>query len=273
MSYEVSIVSAFFDISRGQWEGDVGGHRVHAWLKRTNEQYLGWFANLGRLKNQLVIFTESKFADQVLDIRRGQGLELETVVIVCDGLFSDDGPLAEPLSDIKNAMRHELHRFVTDPALPEYWNASYVLLNALKSVFVCTAIDRKLIANEQIAWIDFGYCRDGKRFDPGAPWRFDCQDRMNIFYIREPDSRPIFDVVRTGDVYFQGCHLVGSPAAWYRFRDLIGEMMASLLDCGLVDDDQTMLLMAYRRAPEFFRIHAVSPDDWFVVLRDFSIRP
>ena len=153
---------------------------------------------------------------------------------------------------------------------PEHWCELYVLLNALKSVFVCTAIKLQLNTNEQVAWIDFGYCRDDQRFDPNLPWRFDCDDRMNLFHIREPDDRPLFDIVRSGDVYFQGCHIVGPAKCWFRLRQLLDEAILSLLACGLVDDDQTALLMAYRRAPNFFQIHAVDPSDWFVIFRKFN---
>jgi len=266
MSHEVSIVSAFFDIGRDSWEGRNG------WLRRTTEDYLGWFNNLGRLKNQMIIFTESKFAADILQIRRMNGLESDTIVMLCDHLFAENGPVGTQVGAIRQAMRPEFRGFVQDPERPEYWNANYVLLNSLKSAFVCAAMKLGLNAHEQIAWIDFGYCRDDRRFDPSVPWCFDCGGRMNIFHIQEPDERPIFDVIRTGDVYFQGCHIVGPTTAWFQFRELIDEVMSSMLACGLIDDDQTAILMAYRRAPELFRIHSITPNDWFVVLRDFAHR-
>ncbi len=269
MTEDVSIVTAFFDIGRGDWHGEASGHLIPRWLARSNETYLGWFNNLARLRNQIVVFTEEKFADTILDIRKRHGLESITSIMVCDNLLGPNGRLADIVSLLRTRMRQEFHEFVRDAGCPEYWNADYVMLNALKTVFVCTTTDLRLNAHEQIAWIDFGYCRDDRRFDPTVPWRFDCDGRMNLFYIREPDDRPIFEIVRTGDVYFQGCHIVGPADCWFRFSQLIDEAMASLLACGLVDDDQTALLMAYRRAPELFRIHAVDPADWFVIFRKF----
>jgi protein YibB len=260
MTHEVSIVTAFFDIGRGNWRGFV----------RSNEQYLEWFKNLARLKNEMVIFTEQKFVNAILDIRTKNGLGSITTVISCDHLFGPNGQLVETNRLLGRAMRPELHAFVRDPGCPEYWNADYVLLNLLKTVFVSIATKLGLNANQQIAWIDFGYCRDAQRFDPNIPWQFDCGGRMNIFHIREPDDRPIFDIVRTGDVYFQGCHIVGPAECWHHLSRLVDDAMASLLACGLVDDDQTVLLMAYRRAPDLFKIHAVDPSDWFVLFRNFK---
>lgn len=66
-------------------------------------------------------------------------------------------------------MRPELHAIVDNPAAPEYWSAEYVMLCVLKTVLTCTAIKLGLNANPQIAWIDFGYCRDEHRFDPNLP--------------------------------------------------------------------------------------------------------
>jgi Bacterial protein of unknown function (HtrL_YibB) len=90
---------------------------------------------------------------------------------------------------------------------------------------------------------------------------------MNIFYVREPDDRPIFDIIRSGSQYIQGCHLVGPADAWIRFRELMDEALRSLLACGLVHHDEPRILMAYRRAPELFKIHAVDPSDWFVIFK------
>ncbi len=269
INLDISIVSAFFDIGRGGWLGDVNGQPVSRW-QRSVDTYLEWFDNLARLKNQIVIFTEQKFAEKLLEIRRRHGLDAMTNVLVCDDLFGPNGKLADLRAQFEARMRPELHNLVLNPTLPEYWNPDYVLINALKSAMVCATLRLRLNIHRQVAWIDFGYCRDDLRFDPAIPWRFDCGDRMNLFYIRQPDNRPIFDIVRTGDVYFQGCHLVGPDICWFRFAELIDEAMSSLLACGLVDDDQTALLMAYRRAPELFRIHAVDASDWFVIFRNFG---
>jgi protein YibB len=265
----VSIVTAFFDLGRNEWHGEVSGRPIHGSQRRSNEQYLAWFNNLARLKNQMIIFTERKFVAPILEMRRKHGLEPETSVMVCDGLFAPNGPLARTIRLIEQLIQPEFQAFVRDPALPEYWNANYIMMTHLKTVLVCSAIKLGLNLHRQIAWMDFGYCRDDQRFDVDVPWQFDCRGRMNMFYMREPDSRPIFDIVRTGDVYFQAGIIVGLAEHWFRFIQLMDEAMGSLLACGLVDDEQTAMVMAYRRAPNLFRINAVDSSDWFSVLRNF----
>ena len=48
-----------------------------------------------------------------------------------------------------------------------------------------------------------------------------------------------------------------------------------LLSYDLMDDDQTLLLMAYRNAPSLFETHFVDADKsgWFVLFKDYSMRP
>jgi protein YibB len=267
--HDVSIVSAFFDIGRGGWSSEVNGVPVPAWQKRSTDTYLERFDNLARLRDQMVIFTEERFAGAILDIRRQHGLEELTAILVCDDLLGENGQLADLYRSIELTMGSELHGLVHNPGYPEFWNPDYVLLMSLKPVFVCAALDLGLIAHAQIAWVDFGYCRDDQRFDPAVPWQFDCGGRMNIFYVQAPDDRPIFDVIRSGAQYFQGCHLVGPADCWPRFRELMDDAWVSLLACGLVHHDEPSILMAYRAMPELFRANAVDPTDWFVLFRKF----
>ena len=242
---------------------------VPAWQRRSTETYLARFENLARLHNQMVIFTEDRFAGAILDIRRQRGLEELTTIMVCDDLLGENGQLADLCRSIELTMGSELHGLVHNPGYPEFWNPDYVLLMSLKPVFVSAALDLHLIAHAQIAWVDFGYCRDDQRFDPAVPWHFDCRGRMNIFYVQALDNRPIFDIIRSGAQYFQGRHLVGPAECWPRFRELMDEAWASLLACGLVHHDEPRILMAYRAMPELFRAHAVDPTDWFVIFKKF----
>lgn len=268
-SQDVTIVTAFFDIGRGDWLGEVKGRPVQG-FRRSNELYMQWFKNLAPINNDMVIFTELQFAESVLNARREHGLESITTILTYDNLLGPDGYLHHQRESVARSMGFEFQEFVDSPACPEYWNPDYILVNALKTVFVCTTIKLGLNLSPQLAWIDFGYCRDGSTLERKAPWRFDCDGRMHIFYIREPDERPVFDIIRSGDVYFQACHIVGPADCWFELRELMDDTIKSMLSCGLVDDDQTQLLVAYRRAPELFRIHAVDPSDWFVLFRRFG---
>lgn len=257
---DITVVTAFFDIGRGEW--------LERRFARSVEDYFAMFARLAKLKNQMIVFTEPRLAARALALRRDNGLEDRTIVVTIEDLF--DSPLIAPLgAAIERRMTDLFRHWTIKPESPEYREPRYVLVNALKSAFVCTAIHLGLVEAPQAAWIDFGYCRDDARFDPDQPWRFEAGGKINLFHIAALDDAPITRVVRYGAVYFQGCHIVGPVSAWPALAGEIAFSLAALLACDLVDDDQTLLLMAWRKSPQTYRIHAVDSSDWFIVFRRF----
>jgi hypothetical protein len=164
--------------------------------------------------------------------------------------------------------------FLADPHTPEYWNPQYVLINFLKPGLVCRAYEDGLLeATETAAWIDFGYCDREGVLGASVAWEYDfTRDRIHLFALREPDAkRPIFDVVRTGSVYLTGGQIVADRASWLQLRDGYASNLEHLLRCGLVDDDQTLLLMCYIEAPQQFELHYILPrQGWRAALRHFN---
>lgn len=263
--HEVTIVTAFFDTGRGNWEKNIkSGH-----YRRTNDTYLQYFSNLAIIRNKIIILTDPEFASDVLQFRANANLAERTAVITIYRIF--DSELINALHyGIKLRMNARLSQFVWSRDAPEYNEPKYVIVNALKSVFVCTAIELGFVNSEQVAWIDFGYCRDGDRFDPATPWRFNSEGKMNLFRVMNDDKRPIFQVVRSGAVFFHGSKIVGPKESWGAFSDEIRKSMTSLMECDLIDDDQTLLLMAWRRQPELYNVHNIQPGDFFVVFKNFD---
>jgi hypothetical protein len=71
-------------------------------------------------------------------------------------------------------------------------------------------------------------------------------------------------------VHITGPCIVGSTTTWPKLEKLVDESFNKLIDQGLIDDDQTLLLMSYLKQPELFKLHKVSPDDWFVAFRNYN---
>jgi protein YibB len=263
----ITLVTAFFDIGRAEWTAGPG---LASRYRRSATDYLHYFENLARLRNNMVIFTQPDLLAPVLAARRAHGLEQMTTVVAIDDLFATE-LLRPALFAIGARMTDRFRRFVWQRDCPEYREPAYVLINALKSSFVNTALALDLVPDAQTAWIDFGYCRDASAFDPQKPWRFDAAGKINLFHASALDDLPIFDVVRSGKVYFQGCHIVGPNHAWGPFGRAIGASLEHLLAADLVDDDQTLLLMAWRGDPTAYRIHAVPRGEWFVAMSHYNV--
>ena len=264
--FESVIVTAFFDLARADWDGEQGAPSK---FRRSIDDYFQWFAYLAPLKNAFVVFTEPEYAAKVLQARQRHGLEQRTVVVTIGRLF-DLPPVAQAVADARKRMTARFRRWLLHPEYPEFREPRYAVMTALKAAIANTALRLSLVKAEQLAWIDFGYCRDGERFDPAQPWRFDAGGRMNLFCIAEPDDRPIPTVVRFGQPYFQGCHMIAPTAAWPDFAAEMTRAFEALLACDLIDDEQTLMLMAWRRRPERYRLHHAPRDDWRIVFKQFN---
>jgi protein YibB len=259
----VTIVTAFVDIGRGDWEGTKNDKPIPHYIKRDTETYLKRFERLTELKNPIVCFTQSKFIERILCMRK------DIKVINIDDIFEQGSILMDSIKKVQQDP-HFIN-FVSNPSNPEYWSPEYVAINLFKSVFLTQAIDNDLVETDTCAWIDFGYCRPETHCPPGMEWKFDTGGLINLFCMNpNVDEKPIFEIVKTNDVYMQGCHIVAPKKLWITLRDLININLSNLFNVGLVDDDQTLLLMAYRSQPDLFKLNKADPNDWFTIFRDFN---
>jgi protein YibB len=263
---DISIVTAFFDIGRENWGVN---NKINMRHKRNVDDYLSYFSNLSKIKNQLIIFIDENLAKQVLDMRLNNNLGDQTIILTKKDFFKED-KILKLKERVQSIMNKEFQEYVWIPTAPEYNNPEYILINAFKSFFVCYAIEQKIIASPQAAWIDFGYCRDNLRFEVTTKWRFNAKNKMNLFHILPIDNEPIYKIIKQGDVYFQGGHLIGNLDNWYFFQSEIDKSFSSLIDCDFIDDDQTLILMAYRRNPNSYHIHPVDSKDWFIIFKHFN---
>ena len=263
MSDTVTIVTAFMDIGRSEWEGVRNNQLIPGYIKRDTDTYFERFERLTKLKNPIVVFAHSK------DFERLQAIRDDLHLVAIDTVFEDHKHLINKINAVQNDST--FIKFIDNPSAPEYWSSQYVAINLMKSFFVNYAVEQKLAESETYAWIDFGYVRDDTFCPPGLEWRFNTNGKINLFAIETVDmSRPIFDIVKTGDVYIQGCHIVAPKKEWAVLKELVVNNLTKLFSVGLIDDDQTLLLMAYRTMPEKFILNKVEHSDWFVIFKDFN---
>jgi len=256
---EITIVTAFFNINRDGWEK----------FSRTADHYLQYFAGWARMKNKIIVYVENEeLAAKVMDIRASFGLGDKTVV----NLIPDYRDIDEELyAGIKKATTNPIQQqFRLLPRNPECWNYDYNYVMMMKMWCVQDAVARKQ-ASGMTAWVDFGYNHGGAVIDRDSDfnflWSYDFSEKINLFSIQNLDDRPVFDIVRSLDTYIMGTVIVGPDALWLEFWNLMRSTMMSLNHCGLTDDDQTVLLMAYRIRPELFKLHA---SQWMMQIKQFG---
>ena len=261
---EISIVTAFFDIGRGDWTPSKG---LPHYLQRTNQTYLDRFAIMAKLENPMVVYTSEEFVDRIKELRGDK----QTDILVID--FKESfKELKEAVIKVQQNPEFQAKIHQSQVRNPEYWNSDYVVVNALKSSFVNKAIQTQLIKTDLVAWLDFGYCREESTLNGVTKWQYPFdKEKIHLFNIKEwQDGTFIQTVIATNDVHITGPCIVASKELWPTLEALVYHNLQELFKHDLVDDDQTLLLMSYLSKPEFFELHHVSENDWFVAFKEYN---
>lgn len=254
---KITIVTAFFPINREKWKG----------FERSNNKYMDNFKFWARIKNDMVIYTTEEFYEDIKNIRKEFNRE-NTKIIKIEDFRKIDEELYKSMDKIaKNKISRE---FRLSQNNPEVWNTDYDYIMLLKEWCVQDAVKNEY-AKGMIAWIDFGYNHGGvyykkpEEFD--FEWKYNFSEKIHLFQINEFDDLPIFEICRRMNSYIIGGVIVAPDNLWNELWNLVRENMLCLNKCGLIDDDQTLLLMSYYQKPELFELH---PTKWFSTIKDFS---
>lgn len=263
---EISIVTAFFDIGRGDWTPDKG---LPGYLQRTTDTYFDRFANMAKLDNTIIVYTSEDLAEKVWEIRKDK--TNKTVVVTVD--FEKE--FEEYRDSIRKVQNNPRYLDKINPSQiknPEYWSADYVLVNLLKSHFVNHAIGAGMFDTDLVAWLDFGYCRENTTLNGVTLWQYPFeQNKIHLFNIKEFNvETSITDIISNNDVHITGPCIVSSQKMWPELERLVDESFKELISKELIDDDQTLLLMASLKEPEKFKLHTISADDWFIAFRKYN---
>ena len=267
---DITIITAFFDIGRGNLPQTKHGRPLPFYQHRTVDEYFHFFNYLAQVKNDMVIYTSPDLAERVHSVRDAHGLGDKTTVVVMESYLPKGFEVyKDKIQSIMDSP--EYYGKVVNLQLIEYWHVDYVLVNIFKSLYVNHAIENGYVKNELTAWIDFGYCRDPNRIPEHGHWTYNFDpEKIHFFNIRPIEQRPIDSIIYTGDVYIMGCHLVAGTKKWKLVTELMMGSLEMLLKHNLIDDDQTLLLMSYLLKPEEFELRFVNPNDWFIIFKDYN---
>lgn len=254
---KITIVTAFFPLNREGWKG----------FERSSLKYIEYFKFWGKLKNDMIIYTTKEYKGEIEKFRSEVSANNTKLVIIDDYTQID----TELYSHIKNALENKLIiDFRLQPNNPESWNADYNYIMCLKSWCIQDAV-KKQYAKGMIAWVDFGFNHNGEYYinenEFITEWKCNLSEKIHIFAINDLDDLPIYEITRRMHCYIQGNIIIAPDFLWEEFWNLIKKNAIALAKCGLVDDDQTIILMAYREKKELFELHK---SEWFSQLNDIG---
>jgi protein YibB len=257
MGSEITLVSAFFNIGRGNLEDQS--------LARSVEQYFNYFKAWARMRNQLIIYTEPKYVDKVVGIRNEFGLHDRTVVIAVEDIYRIEPEMYAKMKEISENERFCNYRFDAH-AMSNRADYDYVML--LKYWCLMDASKRGYIPR-MAAWIDFGFNHGEdlyhvpEEFD--FEWNYSFSDKIQLFALKNPDKELGLRNLQLQTDCIMGCLLLAPGRLCKEFWEMIKNSMKALFLLDSIDDDQQLLLMAYRMNPELFEIHIST---WFMPLKE-----
>ncbi|MTC59522.1 protein YibB [Providencia rustigianii] len=266
MNQSTTIITAYFDIGRGEWNSS---HGYSDRLERTTDTYFDYFSKLAKLDNKMIVFTSSNFKEKVLEIRKGKPTHVITIDIHKKFKY-----ITKKIASIQNSEQFKKLIKPEQQKNPEYWSSEYVLVTNLKAYFVNKAITLGLVDNERIAWVDFGYIRKEKTLNGLTEWNhpFD-RKKIHFFSIKEgldlTNEAEVMKRVIDNDTYVIGGVIVGTKEKWARLYQLAITVQKNLLLSSVIDDDQGIFLICANKEPNLVKLHYLGNMEWFNVFKLF----
>ncbi|MEX5925239.1 WlaTC/HtrL family glycosyltransferase [Providencia hangzhouensis] len=267
MNNSITIITAFFDIGRGNWNRKNGRSNS---LECTNNTYYKYFSRLAKLENTIVVFTTSDLQEKILSMRKGKTTHIITINLHKKFKFI--------IKKIERIQSSGTFKQLIDPKLlrfPEYWSPEYVLINNLKPYFVKKAIDLGLVDNALAAWVDFGYIRNNENIYGINEWYHPfSENKIHLFTIQDTsnltDEQSILKTILSNDPHIIGGVLVASKEKWPEFCRIVFETQKKFLSSGIIDDDQGVFLTCVSKYPNIFQLNYLGYMKWRNVFKLFN---
>lgn len=262
MNDEITIVTAFYDIGRGDIKG----------AERDPYKYIEYFSFWAGLQNKLIIYTSDEFKDKILAVRENLGLKDKTTLIVKELESFDKEALTKMREVLANYNQSKGRK---NPLNIECISAEYDYVMYCKPFFVCDAIEKGL-TSDKVLWLDFGFNHGGSFFTDKNEFNFTLQaqdyagfdeSRVNFFALKDEERGHLAEIYYSMDAFLIGGIIYGRRETWGRFRQNLNEALRTFLSLQIIDDDQILLLWCARNYPQNY--HIVRTPDWFDSLSFF----
>ena len=262
MNDKVTLVTAFFSINRDKWKK----------FKRSDRKYLDYFKYWAGIRNDLVIYIEDESLRDEILATRAMIPNVNTEIIIVEDIFDEE---IELYNGLKGVNYSQLNAYRLLPHNPESVNPEYNYIMMMKYHLLMKAIEEFEI-KDNIAWIDFGFDHGGENyiqqyFDFELKYRLDSITMFSLFDVITIDSLSPIDLILKMETVIQGSLVIG-PANKIKLMayDAI-EAQKKLNDCGIMDDDQITLLMAYYKRKDNYNIVQCAWHTGLYYLRDNKV--
>lgn len=264
----IIMVTAFYDIGRGDWECEY---------RRSSMTYLSAAKNYLNYNYEMIFFIDSRYVDIFREwVSHSPYLENKTVISIDDKWLSQNSFIWRQLFRDKEILQSDAYRqHVTrriDNKYPENIFAEYNAITNSKVDFMAFVIENILQSNSKIflCWSDFGYFNsvfrnDETRFPTNV---LDLEkftsEKLNFTVkskIVEQDYDMIYTLKYAREVF--ATSFFGGPCSLIiKFQTLCHEALIDLHDHNISDDDQHLYMRVFFREPKMFQLYLDDKGSW-----------
>jgi hypothetical protein len=146
---KTAIVTAIFDIGRDKWDNFTMSYHTYLW----------WMRNLLYLDTNLIIYTEEKFKNDILNYRKEVDPNLEKTILIIQPLEAIEGykTFYEPLNTL---MTSEGFKKDIQFDVPEMTKPLYNVVMFAKLFYILDSARKNLFDADLYAWADAGVIRN-----------------------------------------------------------------------------------------------------------------
>lgn len=246
---KTAIVTALFDIGRDKWDNFTMSYHTYCW----------WMRSLLYLDTNLIIYTEEKFKDEILNYRKEVDPKLEKTIMIIQPLESIEGykTFYEPLT---NLMSSEEFKRKIQFEVPEMLRPLYNVVMFSKLYYILDSYKKNLFDADLYVWADAGVIRETNPIK-NVKW-------PDIQKINELDNNKVtffchHDYVRVGDYqshafsqsrFIQGGSVFVPKKCVEEVSNLFKEVALESISKGYVGSDEKIFDFVYLSKPEIFNI-------------------
>jgi len=247
---KTAVVTALFDICEENWEN----------FKMTKGGYSYWMKSLLRIDCNLIIYTEEKLKQRILQDRKEVDPLLEKTIIFTQSFQDTEGYriFAKPLRKIMSTDEFKSKLKGNDSM--DMTHYEFDVINYSKLFFIKDSIEKKLFDADMYIWADAGIHRK-EMLKVGYKWpslnKINEIDNTKITFFSIEDSLKIFDREKhilsqrkfmQGGVFFVPKQCINEICEDFK------QMVFECIENGYVGTDQNIIEFIYLKNPERFNI-------------------
>lgn len=257
------IVTALYDIGRDNWDNFKMSYHTYCW----------WMRNTLSIDNNIVIYTEEKFVNEIETYRKEFDPQLVKTKIIVNNLKDLDAYIIH--YNKLNALMNDLSfkSKVSFPDVPEMCQPLYNIIMFNKIYFINDAIKNNYFENDCVIWADAGGLREDVINYKGCEWpnvdKLSALPEKIIFFSHNNDF-----VIHDKEFYsmsqirnLQGtCFIVPSKNISFLI-EAFNNAVESSISSGFIGSDEKMFDICYTENKDMFYLIKSSWREYFDILK------